>query len=73
MFVKQLISQDVLFLLPHWKYCKLIGWWIAVNTRTVLAIAPPQGCEAILIKMLQPKRYYLLVKTPSHSQHSGLG
>ena len=32
---------------------------LAVNTRTVsvmLAIMPPQGCEAILIEILQPKR-----------------
>ena len=37
----------------------------------VLAILPPQGCEAILIEILQHKRYCLLVKTPSRSQHSG--
>ena len=29
---------------------------IAVNTRTVLAIVPPQGCEAILVEILQSKR-----------------
>ena len=29
---------------------------LAVNTRTVLAFVPPQGCEAILIKILQLKR-----------------
>ena len=27
---------------------------IAVNTRTVLSIVPPQGCESILIEILQP-------------------
>ena len=37
----------------------------------MLAIVPPQGCEAILIEILQPNRYCLLVKTPSRSQHSG--
>ena len=37
----------------------------------LLVIVPPQGCDAILIEILQPKRYYLLVKTPSRSQHSG--
>ena len=42
-----------------------------MNTRTVLAIVPPQGCEAILIEILQSKRYCLLVETPSRSQHSG--
>ena len=26
---------------------------------------PPQGCEAILVEILQSKRYCLLVKTPS--------
>ena len=41
-------------------------WWIArlraslpdlaVNTPTVLAIVPPQGCEAILVEILQSKR-----------------
>ena len=30
--------------------------YLAVNTRTVLAIVPPQGCEAILIEILQLKR-----------------
>ena len=45
----------------------IISVRIAVNARTVLAIVPPQGCEAILIEILQPKRYCLLVKTPSHS------
>ena len=40
---------------------------VAVNTRTVLAIVPPQGCEAILVEILQSKRYCLLVKTPSRS------
>ena len=29
---------------------------VAVNTRTVLAIVPPQGCEAILVEILQLKR-----------------
>ena len=29
---------------------------LAVNTRTVLAIVPPQGCEAILVEILQSKR-----------------
>ena len=29
---------------------------VAVNTRIVLAIVPPQGCEAILIEILQSKR-----------------
>ena len=28
-------------------------------------------CVAILVEILQPKRYCLLVKTPSRSQHSG--
>ena len=40
---------------------------LAVNARTVLAIVPPQGCEAILVEILQSKRYCLLVKTPSRS------
>ena len=31
---------------------------------TLLCIVPPQGCEAILIEMLQPKQYCLLVETP---------
>ena len=35
---------------------------LAVNARTVLAIVPPQGCEAILVEILQSKRYCLLVK-----------
>ena len=29
----------------------------------LLGIVPPQGCESILIEMLQPKRYYLCEKT----------
>ena len=29
---------------------------LAVNTRTVLAFVPPQGCESILIEILQSKR-----------------
>ena len=29
---------------------------LAVNTRTVLAIVPPQSCESILIEILQSKR-----------------
>ena len=29
---------------------------VAVNTRTVLASVPPQGCEAILVEILQSKR-----------------
>ena len=42
------------------------GWLtLAVNTRTVLAIVPPQGCEAILVEILQSKQYCLLVKPPS--------
>ena len=28
---------------------------LAVNTRTVLAIVPPQGCESTLVEILQPK------------------
>ena len=36
---------------------------VAVNTRTVLAFVPPQGCEAILVEMLQPKRYSLSLAT----------
>ena len=50
-----------------------INCWfmLAVNTCTVLAIVPPQGCEAILVEILQSKGYCLLVKTPSRSQHSG--
>ena len=35
-----------------------------------VGLLPPQGCEAILIEILQPKRCCLLVKTP-RSQHSG--
>ena len=31
-------------------------YMLAVNTRTVLAIVPPQGCEAILVEILQSKR-----------------
>ena len=45
---------------------------IAVNTRTVLAIVPPQGCEAILVEILQSKRYCLLVKTPSRKIAAGI-
>ena len=30
--------------------------WLAVNTHTELAIVPLQGCEAILIEILQPQR-----------------
>ena len=37
-----------------WKL--LSGLKLAVNTRTVLAIVPPEGCEAILIEILQSKR-----------------
>ena len=37
----------------------------------LFAFVPPQGCEAILIKILQPKRYCLLVKSPPRLQHSG--
>ena len=29
---------------------------VAVNTRTVLAIVPPQGCKAFLVEILQSKR-----------------
>ena len=29
---------------------------VAVNTRNVLAIVPPQGCEAILVEILQSKQ-----------------
>ena len=36
-------------------YCTACGP-LAVNTRTVLAIVPPQGCEAILVEILQSKR-----------------
>ena len=30
--------------------------FVAVKTHTVLPIVPPQGCEAILIEILQPKQ-----------------
>ena len=35
---------------------ELIVIFLAVNTRTILAIVPPQGCESILIKILYSKR-----------------
>ena len=41
---------------PHFL---LVSPILAVNARTVSAIVPPQGCEAILIEILQSKRYCL--------------
>ena len=53
---------------PWQRTCQALTWEdVAVNTRTVLAIVPPQGCEAILVEILQSKRYCLLVKTRSLS------
>ena len=67
-----LYIRDVqIFLTINGERTRGIPLSLAVNTRTVLAIVPPQGCEAILVEILQSKRYCLLVKTPSRSQHSG--
>ena len=46
---------------------------VAVSARTVSAcwLLCHHRAEAILIEMLQPKRYCLLVKSPSRLQHSG--
>ena len=42
-----------IFLYKSWKCTQFIVC-LAVNSRTVLAIVPPQGCEVILIEILQP-------------------
>ena len=64
-----LLMFEMLLILHKSYYYSWVGAYLtlAVNTRTVLAIVPPQGCETILVEILQSKRYCLLVKTPSRS------
>ena len=56
----------------EWRFTKSINHNLQTSCEYthcvgLLAIVPPQGCEAILVEILQSKRYYLLVKTPSRS------
>ena len=46
---------------PSFQYTHCVG---------LLALVPPQGCETILSEILQPKRYCLLVKSPSLLAHN---
>ena len=46
---------------PSFQYTHCVG---------LFAFVPPHGCETILSEILQPKRYCLLVKSPSLHAHN---
>ena len=68
-------SEGTLHLLPSFSlnasmFSSCVEDWEYMHCVGLLGIDPPQGCEAILIEILQLKWYCLLAETPSRSQHS---